>query len=747
MATFDQLVGRLTERLRADPELRMDVAAELRSHLEDAAAEFRGAGQSQEEAAASAVKALGDERQLAEQLWQANRRRIGFRRAAKWSARVTLVPGAILVTLLVIAGFSFQNLSRALSLLRAQTVGFPDDPWREHADAVTPDKRFLFVGDGKVSDRLGVEKAIADRWPDNPTYYANYVSTYLGTSSDREGLARGDPAAVARALPILDRGEKLDPNNAFYNVVKAALLMRLSSKVQEDANTTYRYSRRGGPPEKTECWRVEIHDAATFDRALAELRLAAGKERLTDHAMDMLQCRLDALPPPRRLSQYLYRVQLCMGTLFGGIGELREVVRGTSAYALELARQGRRDEAERLLREAQVVAAKSGAEARTTLEVLSSKAAMTTALGHAARAYEAMKLPEEAAKAQERLAQEDRFWESVWSGAHGSDQNLLRQAGFLHSLLMPALPGYRPELEPMRSAEYAVGEQTALAILLALLVLLAIALGAATLVSALRFRGRENGPMLLFAGWKRLGRICLIGIVLPLGAYVAYAHLTSLGRREEGLGFAGVRFALECLLVGLAMLVLVVLQAFRAIRGRAHEAGMAVPAAADRGGQGLRSFRWFAALGIAVALAVCAFLVAWPFAAGRPGGTLREIGTMLWLALAGYGLLLGAAGLVRLCRLRGQFAHFRRTVIRSMAPILAAAVIVVGMFCGLALWRAESSAVERIRGAASLDFQNEVELSNFRLVRDRFTQEHRAMMVKAATQRAGAHGTQAAGGD
>ena len=35
MSNFDALIERLTARLRVDPELRMDVANELRAHLED----------------------------------------------------------------------------------------------------------------------------------------------------------------------------------------------------------------------------------------------------------------------------------------------------------------------------------------------------------------------------------------------------------------------------------------------------------------------------------------------------------------------------------------------------------------------------------------------------------------------------------------------------------------------------------------------------------------------------------------
>ena len=150
MADFEDLVERLTARLRVDPELRMDVANELRAHLEDAAEEFRQAGAGEAEAAAQAIAALGEEASLAEQLWQANRGRIRFRRAAKWAARATLVPAAIVVTV---------GLWLAMWL-----------PWRFPFHYLPADRAFL-LGDPLAAADAAREKAISDRWPDDPVYY------------------------------------------------------------------------------------------------------------------------------------------------------------------------------------------------------------------------------------------------------------------------------------------------------------------------------------------------------------------------------------------------------------------------------------------------------------------------------------------------------------------------------------------------------------------------------------------------
>ena len=95
MATpFDDLVGRLTHRLRIDPELQTEIAGELRTHLQDCAADFQAGGMKEDEAAAASIKAMGDEGEIAEKLWQANRRRIRVRKAVKWAVGVSVFPAA-----------------------------------------------------------------------------------------------------------------------------------------------------------------------------------------------------------------------------------------------------------------------------------------------------------------------------------------------------------------------------------------------------------------------------------------------------------------------------------------------------------------------------------------------------------------------------------------------------------------------------------------------------------------------------
>jgi hypothetical protein len=152
MTIFDEVTERLTLRLRIDPELRMDVSHELRTHLEDAAAEFRGAGQGEEEAAASAVKALGEERELGEMLWQANRRRIRFRQAAKWAARVTLLPGALAVVVLLLT--TFLPMSAVVAVFGGFNFG-ERVPFARvlNTSGLNADQKLILFGDPKAKNQ------------------------------------------------------------------------------------------------------------------------------------------------------------------------------------------------------------------------------------------------------------------------------------------------------------------------------------------------------------------------------------------------------------------------------------------------------------------------------------------------------------------------------------------------------------------------------------------------------------------
>ncbi len=117
MTRFGDYVERATERLRSDPFVHRDVRRELEAHLEDAAEEARAGGAAEDEAQEHALRAFGDADALAEQLYEANRKRMRLRWWGKWATRLVLVP-ATLALAVVVGAYGLGIARRAVDVAR-----------------------------------------------------------------------------------------------------------------------------------------------------------------------------------------------------------------------------------------------------------------------------------------------------------------------------------------------------------------------------------------------------------------------------------------------------------------------------------------------------------------------------------------------------------------------------------------------------------------------------------------------------
>ena len=165
MSTQEELIERATRRLEVDRELQLDIAQELRAHLDDLTDEFRRAGDSREKAIATAAKAIGDPDELSEKLWQANRKRMRLRGVLRWLARVALVPAAVIIV-----------VGLAARLRESHRPDYSMDALASSMVGLTEDKKFILQGDPSAADRVDRAKSVSGRWPDDPVFYAHYVS-------------------------------------------------------------------------------------------------------------------------------------------------------------------------------------------------------------------------------------------------------------------------------------------------------------------------------------------------------------------------------------------------------------------------------------------------------------------------------------------------------------------------------------------------------------------------------------------
>lgn len=715
MSQWSDLIDRLTERLGVDPELRLDVAAELRSHLEDSAAEFREAHQSEQEAAASAAKALGDSEQLAEQLWQANRGRIRLRGVARWAARVALVPGAILVILVLLAGLAGALLQ---PLDASGEAGWMAE--------LTEEQRFILRGDPAAKTVLEGAKSISDRWPDDPLYHAYYVS-HLIDPFDRDDQRE----ASEELLAALDKGERLDPENAFYNFARALVHIRGASTTSEHPSDTFEELDRRGRASRHPYQKIEIHDAERFGRGLAEFHRGLAKARCTGREIEMLALRLSLLPQADRLVRQLRRLDLIASCRFSTFTIPRDVGRALSAYVVHLAESGRGEQATEMAGSVIRMGAQYGAHGQALLELLIAQSITREAMAHRVRAYEILGDEKQANQARGEYKNQVALMNQVMDGPRPTSQRLIR-SGVFWLMMAPRMARYKFDPEPMRSAEQFVAAELALLVMLAAVTLAALVLGGASVLGLLR-RPKADRPILLFVGWRRIARICLLAIVAPLAAYAFYAYVLTAGDRQYGINYTFGKTLLELVLTIGVMCSLLASLGYSAVRRRAEELGLVVPPPLR-----LRDRKWIAGAAAVVALAAAVYLVGWWAGPFKPPPRIGRATLGMYNSPVG-AFLAGGVGLVLLAWalreavglfLKKQYSRFRRTLQRSLVPVLAAAVIVVGLSCGWLLARGEASAARRLKGLGFFHV-NEVERSDFRILRDHFAERLKATAPEA----------------
>ena len=755
MSAWEPLIARLTDRLGVDAELQLDVAQELRAHLEDSAAEFRGAGQDEDEAAANAARALGDEHALAEQLWQANRARMRFRGALRWAARLSLVPGAVAVVVIiafgVLGGYFAERdlLSNTAGVLLSNTAGVrwpePSPPARHLSlypalMRLSKEQRFVLWGDPSKHGRVDSQRSIWERWPEDPVYYANYIAAYLSDRTVSKGIKAGDESIIDQAVLELSRGDRVDPGNGYYNFVKAGILIAASSTERKYSGSLEEAPNRGPY--------VEISDPAMFDRGLSEFARGLAKRRLTRYADEMARRRMAQVSGQERLGAKML-VDLMIEfrqarILIGDSFIFRNLGRSISAYSLELVETGKAEEGLRLARGVDMLALRVGARAQTMIGLLNAQAVRAVTLGNLAAVYEATGMED---KARELRGEADRWraeTSEAWRAIAAEHARRLRpQAALPHARGAATSFPTHADLEPARKAEYAVADQVVLLALLAVAAAMALLAAGLTAVGLIHRRRTDCSPTLLFVGWGPLGRICLFAVAIPITLFALYSQVSPFGGRQYGLWYALERVLLEFVLVGAAVAVLLIGLSHSAIRRRANELGIPTPQAAWP-----HQRWWLAAVTALLSLCAAAYVVCWHLGLfrasweGKHGEPTVEFSFGHRWVYGGYGFAIATVvgvfmlawlilAIIRLKRTGGEWAHFRGTLLRSMVPILAAAVIVIGIFCGLALRRAEATAVSRITGRADVGLHNEVELSNFRELRERFVKAHEKLTGQA----------------
>ena len=255
-----KLIEEVTSVFKGDEELRQDVSHELNTHFEDSQAVFLEEGKPKEESEALALKAFGDPTQIAKQLAHANQGRMKTRALMRMFLGRILVPLSVVVVVWM-GWYFFAERSVIVSMLdnlgdesKVKEEGWYNNAWAH----LSAEKQFQLFGDLTRKTRSGQERALWEKNPESKVYYANYVRALLEDYKEKD---------LDNSFDYLEkeirRGEELDPDNAFYNYMLAAVLFKRGGEWK---------SIKG---KKSKEWSVK--DKALFDLAIVELNKAEQK--------------------------------------------------------------------------------------------------------------------------------------------------------------------------------------------------------------------------------------------------------------------------------------------------------------------------------------------------------------------------------------------------------------------------------------------------------------------------------------
>ena len=396
--------------------------------------------------------------------------------------------------------------------------------------------------------------------PDNPVYRARqYVAFLAGLRAKNVDTLAPSDRNFADAQAILDAGERADPDNAFWNYMKADLFMYKSgaAKQEVDPSFTFKLPALGKQPTTGHGERLVFTDRTTFERGLDEYRKGLTKPFYRSYAVESEDQLQTLRKPPTTLLDELCLMQEWAGILLPDLACLRNMSRGVMAYAALLIQEGHPQEAEALIRTAPVAGEQLGATSRLIIDLLVADAMRLITLRQGAALDERLgkrDLADQAlALARKESQQEGNFLQRV--DRSGEDYKVrAARAGFLGFRLFPVAPLTDFSIvTDLARAERFMAERAALGCL-ALLYLIAVGwLGIGTCWSLWRHRKDTGGPKLYFVGWRRLGWIALIAVALPLAAYAILTRAFAGGSAHYGINYQPGRVALE--MGGAALLI------------------------------------------------------------------------------------------------------------------------------------------------------------------------------------------------
>lgn len=558
-AKIKKLLDNCTAGLIGDPELQLDIQAELKSHIEERIEEEKANGADDEKSLETALKAFGEAPEIADSIVSANKKRMNLRAKIRLAAIYLVIPLSIIAVLLSLDYGSFASLNEiqkftgdrqlqpllnSLSKISKLTYGLFNG-----GKQYTDEENLILNGDPNL-DGAAREKAIWDKFPEDKACMGNYY-TYL--IQEMAGVPI-DSEKGKKYISEFRKAEKIDPDNARYNYALAYYYCSAGCEIDypKDKNGIFKTEEKGT---------LKIKDRKLLDQGMSELKKGLAKDYLKSCSAEMLKKRLEIMGKPENLTQHIKQVNVAAGVLLPGLSRYRHLARIAPLYAEIMINENKPEEALAYLKSWKILGTQINDESWTLIEILVAAAIFDVSKNHIEELYKKSGHPELAEKyirEQALLSEPLKKWRSRRKSDEQKDFNrqLGKRAGILTSMLMPAI-GEKidvAELEANRTLDYILMEK----IVLSLICLVLLCLMIACLVSMLRgkFSRSGGGSILLIPNLTQIANIFLFSVIIPIVFYYIASRLPFIGGRGFNVQFNSVKSAIQLSCLFLALIII-----------------------------------------------------------------------------------------------------------------------------------------------------------------------------------------------
>lgn len=560
-----------------------------------------------------------------------------------------------------------------------------EEGWYINAWAhLSTEKQFQLFGDLTRKTRSTQERALWEKHPESKVYYANYVRILLEDYKEKNLDNSFDDLEKE-----IRRGEELDPDNAFYNYMLAAVLFKRGGEWE---------SIKG---KKAKEWTIK--DKALLDLAIVELNKAAKKRDYRRYLSEFLKERLDLFPETRRLDDRIGKMAYLANIPLPDLRLIRDLFKAIPFYVKRNYVERNElpeDDATELLDAWQEFLKKAVPDAWCLVDVLvlSAIANMaggevdeSIAFGKVADVYEVMGKPEDANSTRllaKKLGEPKKNWDAVRESKRVKEMErdlIFWKGSILARMMLPKLgePITEEMLRPGRQADRIVIEQFNLSYLLCIFVVAIMGTLILFMVCQSASKGR-TAPLLILPSWRVALKTLSLAILLPIFLYFAFTRWSGLSSFENSIEDWRLLF-LELGLLDVSFLAASTMLTASYIRKRCQALNINIPKPAN---SFLIKLCWG---GMGILCLCCAV-------SKKLFGHQGALETGLYLFGTGMGLILGGVGIVvfiKGCMSRNTYGLYYGTLARSLMPVYACAIILIGGICLPWLQKEESALLKK----------------------------------------------------